>query len=121
MSSRSSISISNLRYLVSALPSFETFHVLKTHTPNSDSPGDAVISNPATAAQNNIVSGQLVQYLPSGSELYLGVYPNATGTTRLKMYWSTTPLTNVTWSWEGDGVQGNVPGYTTAATGNFLA
>ncbi|KZP12780.1 carbohydrate-binding module family 1 protein [Athelia psychrophila] len=86
-----------------------------------NSPGDAVISNPATAAQNNIVSGQLVQYLPSGSKLYLGVYPNATGTTRLKMYWSTAPATNVTWSWEGDGVQGNVPGYTSAATGNFLS
>ncbi|KAF7968991.1 hypothetical protein HWV62_28722 [Athelia sp. TMB] len=87
----------------------------------ADSPGDAVISNPATASQNQIVSGQLIQYLPSGGELYLGVYPNATGTTRLKLFWATAPQTNVTWAFQGDGVEGNVPGYTTAATGNFLA
>ncbi|KAF7968989.1 hypothetical protein HWV62_28718 [Athelia sp. TMB] len=86
-----------------------------------NSPGDAVISNPATASQNQIVSGQLIQYLPSGGELYLGVYPNVTGTTRLKLFWATAPQTNVTWAFQGDGVEGNVPGFTTAATGNFLA
>ena len=80
-----------------------------------------MISNPATASQNQIVSGQLIQYLPSGGELYLGVYPNATATTRLKLFWATAAQTNVTWAFSGDGVEGNVPGYTTAATGNFLA
>jgi len=86
-----------------------------------NSPGDAVISNPATAAQNNIVNGQLQQFLPSGGILYAQVYPPAANTTRLKIFWSTTPATNVTWSFSGDGVNGNVPGFTTAATGNFLA
>ncbi|KAF7968990.1 hypothetical protein HWV62_28720 [Athelia sp. TMB] len=112
-------------YLQSKTLSMSIFYPIyvprRPDPPTVDSPGDAVISNPATASQNNIVSGQLIQYLPSGGELYLGVYPNATGTTRLKLFWATAPQKNVTWAFQGDGVEGNVPGYTTAATGNFLA
>lgn len=69
----------------------------------------------------NIVSGQLVQYLGSGSTLYAQVATAAANTTRLKVFWSTSPAANVTWSFNGDGVNGVVGGYTQQNTGAFLA
>jgi len=69
----------------------------------------------------NIVSGQLVQYLPSGSLLYAQVATAQPNTTRLKVFWSTTQATNVTWSFSGDGVNGVVKGATQQNTGAFLA
>jgi len=83
--------------------------------------GDAVIGSPSTAAQLNIVSGQLVQYLSSGSTLYAQVATAAANTTRLKVFWSTSPAANVTWSFNGDGVNGVVNGFTQQNTGAFLA
>ncbi|KAF8589502.1 carbohydrate-binding module family 1 protein [Ramaria rubella] len=85
------------------------------------STGDAVIGSPSTAAQLNIVSGQLIQYLASGSSLYAQVATAAANTTRLKVFWSTNPATNVTWSFDGDAVNGVVAGATQSNTGAFLA
>jgi hypothetical protein len=87
-----------------------------THTLSTSHPG-----SPSTASQLNIVSGQLVQYLTSGSSLYAQVATAAANTTRLKVFWSTSAATNVTWSFNGDGVNGVVAGATQQNTGAFLA
>jgi len=98
-------------------PNFHKY--LQSKTPGTQ--GDAVIGPPSTAAQHNIVSGQLIQFLPGGSKLYAQVATAVAGTTRLKVFWSTTPATNVTWSFSGDGVNGVVQGATQQNTGAFLA
>jgi hypothetical protein len=69
--------------------------------------------------QGNIVNGQWVQYSTCGTTLYATVLPPAAGTTRLQVYFQTTPATNVTWSFQGDAVDANIPGYKQQSSGNF--
>jgi len=99
-------------------PNFHKY--LQSETLNSV--GDAVLGPTTSAAQFNMVSGQLVQFTPNGTSLYAQVYANNTVTpNRLQVFWSTTPATNITWSFSGDGVNGVVPIYTQQNTGAFLA
>jgi len=84
-------------------------------------PGDAVIGPTTTAAQFNVVSGQLVQYTPGGTLLYGQLYPPAANTTRMKLFFSTTPATNVTWSFSGDALNAATPGFTQNQGGIWLA
>ncbi|THH12649.1 hypothetical protein EW146_g7498 [Bondarzewia mesenterica] len=69
---------------------------------------DAVLGSPATAAQFQIVSGQLVQNA-IGTPLYAVVEPRANDTVmQLKMSWSTTPASGDnagTFLWSGDTVE----------------
>lgn len=69
---------------------------------------DAVLGSPATAAQFQIVSGQLVQNA-NGTPLYAVVEAQANSTvTKLKMSWSTTPASGDsagTFMWSGDTVE----------------
>lgn len=83
--------------------------------------GDAVIGPPDTAAQFNIVSGQLIQYVNADTELYAQVATALPNENRLKVFWSTTPATNITWSFQGDAVNGVVQNATQQDTGAFLA
>lgn len=79
-----------------------------------------MLASPSTAAQFQITGGQLIQFLPSGTDLYASVYPPATNTTRLKVFFQSTPATNVTWAFQGDGVEATIPGYTQQSPGSFL-
>ncbi|THH29497.1 hypothetical protein EUX98_g4692 [Antrodiella citrinella] len=75
--------------------------------------GDAVLGSPATAAQFQIVNGQLVQEVPGGTLLYATVEGQANSTvTKLKMSWSTTPASGAnagTFMWSGDTVEWSIP------------
>ncbi|KIJ51374.1 carbohydrate-binding module family 1 protein [Sphaerobolus stellatus SS14] len=98
-------------------PNFHKY--LQSQTPGTV--GDAVLGPTTSAAQFNVASGQLIQFLTGGSKLYAQVATAQTGTTRLKVFWSTTPATNVTWTFNGDGLNGVVQGATQQNTGAFLA
>jgi hypothetical protein len=89
-------------------------------TGRADQPGPAVVSSYTTAQQGNIVGGQWEQFTPCGTTLYATVIPPAANTTRLQVFWQTTPATNVTWSFQGDAVNANIPGYKQQGSGNFL-
>lgn len=80
-----------------------------------------MIGPTSTAGQFNIVSGQLVQYIPGGGQLYGSVYPPATGTNRMKLFFQTSPATNVTWTFSGDALTASIPGYTQNQGGIWLA
>jgi hypothetical protein len=67
-----------------------------------------VLGSPSTAAQFQIVSGQLTQYLPgSSSVLYAHVEPRAdSSVVKLKVTWATTPDSgDGTFFWSGDTLQ----------------
>lgn len=75
--------------------------------------GDAVLGSPGTAAQFQIVGGQLVQELPGGGSLYAVVEGQANSSvTKLKMSWSTSPASGAnagTFMWSGDTVEWSIP------------
>ncbi|GJJ08418.1 hypothetical protein Clacol_002634 [Clathrus columnatus] len=83
--------------------------------------GDAVIGPPTTAAQFNIASGQLMQFVNADTTLYAQVATALPNENRLKVFWSTSPATNITWSFQGDAVNGVVANATQQDTGAFLA
>ncbi|OBZ66782.1 GDP-L-fucose synthase [Grifola frondosa] len=74
---------------------------------------DAVLGDPDTAAQFQIVSGQLVQLLPNGSSLYAVVEGQSDpSVTKLQMSWSTEPASGAnagTFMWSGDTVEWSIP------------
>lgn len=94
--------------------------LLYTYSADVGTPGDAVLVPPTGAGQFQITSGQLIQFTPSGTELYAGVYPPAANTTRLKVFFGTAPATNVSWVFQGDGVTASITGYTQQSPGSFL-
>ncbi|PVF93227.1 hypothetical protein CPB86DRAFT_128148 [Serendipita vermifera] len=65
---------------------------------------DAVLGSPSTAAQFQIVSGQLIQN-PQGTKLYAQVAAYNSGDKKLKVTWSTTPGTFGSFTWSGDTVE----------------
>lgn len=75
--------------------------------------GDAVLGDPATAAQFQITSGQLIQFIPDGTKLYAVVEGRSDPSVmKLKMSWSTTPASGVnagTFVFSGDTVQWSIP------------
>ncbi|KAF8645814.1 hypothetical protein AX16_007557 [Volvariella volvacea WC 439] len=74
------------------------------------SAGDAVLGEPATAAQFQITNGQLIQAAGSGKSLYAVVEPRANSTVmKLKMSWSETPATSGTFRFSGDTVEWSNP------------
>lgn len=71
---------------------------------------DAILGDPDTAAQFQIVSGQLVQEVPDGSKLYAVVEDRADPSVmKLKVTWSTTPAAAGTFQWSGDTVEWSIP------------
>ncbi|KAI0325713.1 hypothetical protein GY45DRAFT_1260386 [Cubamyces sp. BRFM 1775] len=75
--------------------------------------GDAVLGDYTTAAQFQIVDGQLVQLVPDGSKLYAVVEARTDPSVmKLKMSWSTTPASGDnagTFQWSGDTVEWSIP------------
>ncbi|KAG9023407.1 hypothetical protein FS837_005828 [Tulasnella sp. UAMH 9824] len=72
---------------------------------HSYAPGDAILGDYTTAAQFNIVNGQLEHYLPNGSLLYLQVeQPADSSVVKLKTSFATTPNTFGTFAFSGDAV-----------------
>ncbi|KAG5652643.1 hypothetical protein H0H81_004198 [Sphagnurus paluster] len=75
----------------------------------SKTAGDAVVGEPSTAAQFQIVGGQLIQSAGSG-KLYAVVEPRANSTVmKLKVSWSTSPATSGTFVFSGDTVEWSSP------------
>ena len=74
---------------------------------------DAVLGDPDTAAQFQIVDGQLVQEVPDGSKLYAVVEGRSDPSVKkLKMSWSTAPASGDnagTFQWSGDTVEWSIP------------
>ena len=71
---------------------------------------DAILGDPDTAAQFQIVDGQLIQLIPDGSKLYAVVEDRADSTVmKLKVSWSATPATAGTFQWSGDTVEWSIP------------
>lgn len=71
---------------------------------------DAILGDPDTAAQFQIVSGQLVQEVPDGSKLYAVVEDRTDPSVmKLKVTWSTTPAAAGTFQWSGDTVEWSIP------------
>ncbi|OCH92772.1 carbohydrate-binding module family 1 protein, partial [Obba rivulosa] len=74
------------------------------------SAGTAVLGDPDTAAQFQILDGQLVQMLPNGSSLYAIVAPQVNSTeVMLGVSWSTSPATSGTFMWSGDSLEWSSP------------
>ncbi|KAJ2982992.1 hypothetical protein NUW54_g10679 [Trametes sanguinea] len=75
--------------------------------------GDAVLGDYTTAAQFQIVDGQLIQMVPDGSKLYAVVEARSDPSVmKLKMSWSTTPASGAnagTFMWSGDTVEWSIP------------
>ncbi|KAL7284562.1 carbohydrate-binding module family 1 protein [Trametes coccinea BRFM310] len=75
--------------------------------------GDAVLGDYTTAAQFQIVDGQLIQMVPDGSKLYAVVEARSDPSVmKLKMSWSTTPASGDnagTFMWSGDTVEWSIP------------
>ncbi|CDO78054.1 Carbohydrate-Binding Module Family 1 protein [Trametes cinnabarina] len=74
---------------------------------------DAVLGDYTTAAQFQIVNGQLIQLVPDGSKLYAVVEARTDPSVmKLKMSWSTTPASGAnagTFMWSGDTVEWSIP------------
>ncbi|KAI0822414.1 hypothetical protein BC628DRAFT_1316867 [Trametes gibbosa] len=74
--------------------------------------GDAVLGDYTTAAQFQIVSGQLIQLVPGGTKLYAVVEGRSDPSVmKLKMSWSATPASGVdagTFQWSGDTVEWSI-------------
>jgi len=88
---------------------------------NSYAPGDVILGSYTTAAQFQIVNGQIEHYLPSGSFLYVNVRQPADSTvTKLSMYFATTQNTFGTFAFQGDGVTWSVASINRPNTGAFL-
>ncbi|KAI0672447.1 hypothetical protein C8Q78DRAFT_1077967 [Trametes maxima] len=75
--------------------------------------GDAVLGDYTTAAQFQIVDGQLVQLTATGTKLYATVEGRSDPSVmKLKMSWSTTPASGAdagTFQWSGDTVEWSIP------------
>ncbi|KAI0634083.1 hypothetical protein C8Q77DRAFT_1109676 [Trametes polyzona] len=75
--------------------------------------GDAVLGDYTTAAQFQIVDGQLIQLVPDGTKLYATVEGRSDPSVmKLKMSWSTTPASGAnagTFQWSGDTVEWSIP------------
>ncbi|RPA83465.1 hypothetical protein BJ508DRAFT_66261 [Ascobolus immersus RN42] len=101
-----------------AAPNFHKY--LQSAPPRTAS--RAVIENMATAAQANIIAGQLVQTLDaSGSKvLYAHVTPKAGSETKLQVTWSTEKDTYGTFSWSGDTLTWSTPGIQRQNNAAFL-
>ena len=73
---------------------------------------DAVLGDPSTASQFQIVDGQLVQEVPDGTQLYAVVEERTdTSVTKLKVSWSTEPASGAaagTFMWSGDTVEWSI-------------
>ncbi|CAG7852041.1 SubName: Full=Uncharacterized protein {ECO:0000313/EMBL:CCA73934.1} [Serendipita indica DSM 11827] len=80
---------------------------------------DAVLGSPSTAAQFQIISGQLVQN-PTGSKLYAQVAQPVSGDKKLKVTWSTSPATFGTFSWSGDTLLWSDPSVTRSQNNAWL-
>ncbi|KIO18954.1 carbohydrate-binding module family 1 protein [Tulasnella calospora MUT 4182] len=89
---------------------------------HSYAPGDAILGDYTTAAQFNIVNGQLEHYLPDGSLLYLQVEQPADSTVvKLKTSFATTPNTFGTFAFSGDAVTWTVSSITRPNNAAWLA
>ncbi|KAK4187124.1 hypothetical protein QBC35DRAFT_435577 [Podospora australis] len=82
--------------------------------PTGTPPVPAVLANSKSAAQFNIVSGQLVQNrFGNGGNLYLHVEnPSDKTQRRLKTWFETTPNTYGTFGWQGDTLIWTTPDIT---------
>ncbi|KAG8893910.1 hypothetical protein FRC01_013274 [Tulasnella sp. 417] len=89
---------------------------------HSYAPGDAILGDYTTAAQFNIINGQLEHYLPDGSVLYLQVEQPADSTVvKLKTSFATTPNTFGTFAFSGDAVTWSVSTITRPNNAAWLA
>jgi len=81
---------------------------------------DAVLGSPSTAAQFQIISGQLVQN-PQGSKLYAVVAQPQTGDVKLKVTWSAdSTATFGTFMWSGDTLEWSDPSVSRPQTNAWL-
>ncbi|KAG8986402.1 hypothetical protein FRB90_004046 [Tulasnella sp. 427] len=89
---------------------------------HSYAPGDAILGDYTTAAQFNIVNGQLEHYLPNGSVLYMQVeQPANSSVVKLKTSFATTPNTYGTFVFSGDAVTWTVSGINRPNNAAWLA
>ncbi|KAJ4393568.1 hypothetical protein N0V93_002781 [Gnomoniopsis smithogilvyi] len=83
-------------------------------------PGDALMDNPSTAGQFNIIDGQLVYYTGSSEPLYMWVEDPADKTQRTLATWfNTTASTYGNFSFSGDTVTWTDPDVARPNTAAF--